>query len=234
MTSTLSLGCKRMIVCAFDPVLSIGSPRGFVILSAEPHADSTTGARADEYCRELGNYLNYTRHFFRYGEAAEGARSDWWTRALGFVHRLVYGPPLQTSVPVDELWRWTNHCDDIGDKELWHWADECDSIGGWELFPLWSPQDGFSGRAAKPTQYDGWPAKCVEASVRAMLCLRPRILFVGSSQGHRLITQILPPDRIQCSGLIGRRKFTAYRLRDAASGDETLVFAVSQQPFSGR
>lgn len=194
------------------PCLGVGAHSDLVILAANPGWHPARNVREQGYCVASPDaYTDMMFNFFERHPAVIGEHASWWTKAMSFVP-LLPGRTEAQAAPQSVAAKWRGvHEDRI--------------LGGWDLFPWHSKQDGITCRTADAP----WLKDFFSESVQAVLRLGPKVLFVTSSAGYRLIRDNLLPMEPWSDFTLGSRRPAKGCYARTASGTE--IICVSAQLF---
>lgn len=193
------------------PCLSVGSTTGLVVLAANPGWKPDLNAKEDGYCQQSREaYVDMMFNFYhRHPLVRDGVYSRWWTQAMKW-------QVLLSGWNKDE---WPKS---VGSR--WERVHESGRLGGWELFPWHSSKDGITSKIHKHACL----AQIMRSSVRALLRLKPQVLFVASSTGYGVIRHDLLPD-LQWRDF----KLSGSKCAYARTTENTEIVAIKLQILGG-
>lgn len=164
------------------PTFAVGDLSGLVVVSANPGFNATANEREHAF-RMAGHQQNqsFGRNFFT-TFLDEVGKNCWWTRVLGFSHRLQMRTP-DDALPLTSALRWA-------------WASERPElpssgyagVANVDLIPFHSTADGFGcmrGEAAAHSLLRSIAIETLKTVIR--LEPSPRLVLVASKGGSELL-----------------------------------------------
>lgn len=189
--------------------LGVGSHTDLVVLAANPGWHPKRGPLEHAYCvRSPEAYADMMFNFFERHPAVTGKYATFWTRAMSFLPMLPDRPVAVAQVDRP--------------KVRWPRVHEAGILGGWDLFPWHSTRD----RLTRSTDRHPWLKDLFRDSVEAVLRLKPKMLFVTSGSGSRLIREVLLPDEPWSHFSLGKTITTKGCYTKLPSGTEVVCIGV--------
>jgi len=196
------------------PCITVGGRQGLLILSANPGWTEKYNKKENEYCKTSPDkYVDLMFNFFEKHPNVVGISSRWWSNAMSMV---------------EILDGHRNFFKGLNREKKWGKVHETKMVGGWELFPFHSSKDGISSKIDD----HNWLKICAIESINAAIRLSPKVLFIASKQGYKLVRNVL------CSDLTGWKDGVVSREGDKAAlslyenQNGTEIIAISRQIFT--
>jgi len=198
------------------PCVSVGSRSGLLVVGANPGwKESKKGKKGNRYedqlCRRSReDYEDLMTNWFERFPEVMGRPIRYWTGRF-FLMRLIRNGD-------SSIWESGSR------KEKWKEAHASQLIGGWELIPFHSQSDGVTEKIEvhKPLE------DLVTASLHAALRFKPKVLFVASKAGYKLVRDILLPTQQWKDGFVGTGKYRT-QLSYCRYTDRTEVILLKRQ-----